>query len=94
MCVCMCVCMCVRVCVHMCVHVCDKFDTHTHTLPSTLSYFRGSEERETELWIVTDYYALGSLHDLLKKQTLSLKQFCDLAESAAVGTYWSCAYCI
>jgi hypothetical protein len=47
--------------------------------------FRGSIQKETEFWIVTDYYSKGSLHDLLKMHTLSLKQFCELAESAAVG---------
>jgi hypothetical protein len=47
--------------------------------------FRGSLEKGSELWIVSDYYSLGSLHDLLKKQTLTLRRFCDLAESAAIG---------
>ena len=46
---------------------------------------RGSLEKGSELWIVSDYYSLGSLHDLLKKQTLTLRRFCDLAESAAIG---------
>lgn len=47
--------------------------------------FLGYQTLESRCCIVFEYHAQGSLCDLLKQQTVTLQQFCDLAESAASG---------
>ena len=40
-----------------------------------------------ELQMIFEFHENGSLHDLLNKQAISLKQFCDIAVSASRGEF-------
>lgn len=42
-----------------------------------------TEDDHTEFWIVTEYHELGSLHDYLKKATVSWEELCRIAFTMA-----------
>lgn len=50
--------------------------------------FIGSNDHPAaeELWLIFEYHEAGSLYDLLNTQTITMKQFCEIASSAARGT--------
>ena len=47
--------------------------------------FIGSNKYPEELQLIFEYHQVGSLYDLLNKQTITMKQFCEIASSAARG---------
>ena len=47
--------------------------------------FITSNEYPEELQLVFEYHPVGSLYDVLKKQTISLRQFSEIAASSARG---------
>ena len=53
--------------------------------PNILLFIGNMEEALDQLQLIFEYHAVGSLYDLLNKQTISMKQFCEIASSAARG---------
>ena len=53
--------------------------------PNILLFIGNTEEAPDQLQLIFEYHAVGSLYDLLNKQTISMKQFCEIASSAARG---------
>jgi len=47
--------------------------------------FLSSEIHRNEHWLLTEYHPQGSLYDLLHRNTVTLAQFCIMAETAALG---------
>jgi len=47
--------------------------------------FLSSEIHHNEHWLLTEYHPQGSLYDLLHRNTVTLAQFCIMAETAALG---------
>ena len=52
---------------------------------SNILLFIGNNEFPDELQLIFEYHPVGSLYDLLNKQTISMKQFCEIASSASRG---------
>lgn len=52
-----------------------------HFMRSERRYHEGSET----FWLIFEFHFNGSLYDYLQHRTVSLKQFCNLAQSAACG---------
>ena len=47
--------------------------------------FIANNEFPEELQLIFEYHPVGSLYDLLNKQQISMKQFCDIAATSARG---------
>ena len=52
--------------------------------PNILLFIANNEYPE-ELQLIFEYHEVGSLYDLLNKQTITTRQFCNIASSAARG---------
>ena len=57
---------------------------HVSDCPNILRFI-GTESRETELWLITEYHEVGSLGDYLKSHTLSLGQLASVSLSLTSG---------